>query len=143
MSLLSNTDIETMGTDLTSSDRERAWGYNHANVRRKEICFYESDSAWWYDGGTAFVRNRKLARLLYYCYKLFNSVSRSKFRRTPMQTLSNYIRDTYSYGSLPISRIEAEKEVTTFIDTLEEINTESVTLDKETKEQLREMGYLT
>jgi hypothetical protein len=112
-------------------------------VRRKGITFYHSDSAWWHDGGHAFVRNSRLGRLLYYGYKLLTSVSRHKVRRTPLRTLRTYLRNSDTFGSPPLPSGDTREAIAAFVETLDTVESASTELDEETREQLREMGYLT
>jgi arylsulfatase A-like enzyme len=143
VSLLDDADMDTMGTNITEYERDRDWGYNHADVKRNRLSFYRSDSIWWHDGGIAVMKNSKAGRLMYYLYKLTRSISRSKHRQAPVKTLLNYIYTEYVYNSPPASTPEARDTLEQFVTSLGNTEAMTVSLDDETREQLREMGYLT
>jgi hypothetical protein len=143
LSLLDGVKMRTMGTNIIRHERTRPWGYNHANVRRKRVNLYTSDSLWWHDGGVSVLRNSRAGRALYYLYKLTRSVSSPKFRNHPIKTLSNYVWNEYTYGDIPVSSRIAKEKLNNFAATLNQIKPEVTDLDDETREHLRKMGYIT
>lgn len=143
LSMLDNVEMKTMGTNIIGNTRSRQWGYNHANVRRRQISLYTSDSLWWHDGGISILKNSLTGRMLYYLYKLTHSVSSPKIRDHPIKTLLNYVRGEYIYGDIPVSSETAEETLSDFVATLDKVEPEVIDLDDKTREHLREMGYLT
>jgi len=136
-------DIATDGVDVLSRRRPDPRGYNYVRVEERDVALYESESAWDYGGGHVFLPNARAARLAYFCYRQLRSATRHTIRDDWQTVLGRYVRATYEYGEPDCSAEEARQFIDAKVDGFEEIATAETTLDEETKQHLKEMGYRT
>ncbi|PSQ05587.1 hypothetical protein BRC97_09025 [Halobacteriales archaeon QS_6_71_20] len=143
LSLIDFDDVPTQGVDLTSRPRDGPLGYNYVRVSKRGIPFYETKSAWAYDGGYVFPTNRRAARLVYYCYRQLRSASRHAIRENWRAVLAQYVHDSYRYGDPSVSLDDASEHIEAMDERIERVELEETTLSEETEERLRDMGYMT
>jgi len=136
-------DIATDGVDVLSRSRPDPRGYNYVRVEERDVALYESESAWDYGGGHVFLPNARAARLAYFCYRQLRSATRHTIRDDWQTVLRQYVDDSYRYGDPDFSATEARQFVDATVDSFEDIVAAETTLDEETKQHLKEMGYRT
>lgn len=136
-------EIRTAGVDLRSQTRDEAFGYNYVRVQKRDFDLYEARSIWNYDGGHVFLTNPKPYRLAYFLYRQLRSNHRHTIRDSWRTVLSQYVRDSYQFGDPDHSLTEARQFVDAKRESFEQLDLKEITLNDETEEQLREMGYLT
>lgn len=135
-------ELPTAGVDLRSEPRDREWGFNHVDVRRKGRSMYSADSIWWRNGGHITHRNPAAFRLVKALYGLTKSASRHSIRNRPASLLWSYLRPRASFGTPPVGHEEARELIDTFRRELSTVETRTVELDDGVEETLKDMGYL-
>lgn len=136
-------DIRTDGVDALSRSRPDPRGYNYVRVEERDVALYESQSAWDHDGGHVFLPNSKAARLAYFGYRQLRSATRHTIRDDWATVLRQYVRDHYQYGDPAFSAEQARRYIDGTLEGFEDISAAETTLDEETKQHLKEMGYRT
>lgn len=133
--------VRTMGTDLTTSERPRDWGYSHVDVERRGRSLYRADGAWFRDGGHVYTRNAATARMAYYAYNALGSYKRHVVRRHPLAAFHAYVRGG-SVGEPPESRSATREALDRLVSGLDQAGSTDIDLDEDAERHLRDLGYL-
>ena len=134
-------DITTTGVDLRSDSRNSSIGYNYIQVEKNSVPFYETRSAWDYDGGHVFHENSRLAGLLYFIHRQLRSSQRHTIRNNWRTVLEKYLYETYSYGDPGFGPETARQFIESVSKSFDDIETSEIEISDDTKEQLKDMGY--
>jgi arylsulfatase A-like enzyme len=143
LSLAGFDDIVTNGVDITTRSRDDPAGYSYVQVEKNGISFYEARGAFDYGGGHVFLDNPKAVRLAYYCYRQLYTPHRHTIRDSWRSVLSQYVRDSYTYGDPLLSVEDARRYIDETSERIENVEPSEVALSDETEEQLKDMGYMT
>ena len=133
--------FETDGVDLLTDERPRDWAYNHIDIIRSGQSVYAAESLWWHDSGHVFTQNSGLFRAVYALHQLLRSPSRKSSRDAPIDLLQSYLSSETTYGVPPCSAGQARKELESFREQLSDVESQSVTLDADTDQLLKDLGY--
>lgn len=132
----------TDGTDLLREPRPRPWGYNHVDLVRSGRSVYAAESLWWHDGGHVFTRNPRALRGVYGAHRMLRSATRKSVRDAPVRLLRTYLSGERTYGNPPVDRGRAREELGRFRRRLDDVDSRSVALGRETNQRLKDLGYL-
>lgn len=135
-------DFETDGTDLSTSRRERDWGYNHVKTTARGKEFYTAEGIWWRDSGHVFHTNSRLLRALAVLYRFTKGSERQAIRWNVGGLLNAYLPSEKTFGSPPLSRSQARSVLEEFIEELGSESAESGNLSEQAESRLEELGYL-
>lgn len=129
-------------------DESIEYRYNYAAksvfLRGKPIYFYRATSLWDEDGGHVFNNSGWTKRLLSAAHLLGgNKWMCSHVRRTPSKipaALKGYLSSKRTFGS-PAFSVATAREYVDRVEAEREDHQETVELDEEVEEQLKELGY--
>jgi arylsulfatase A-like enzyme len=135
--------VQTSGTDLTSQQRDREWGYSHVHIRRGGRTFYHADSLWGFDGGHVFHRNGRAGRLAAFVNSATRAMDQRTVRANALQTFRTYMANRLSYDDPPLSSESAKAAVTAFRESIENREGGEFELDEQARQALEDLGYIT